>query len=190
MTTDARDEAKLQEQLPGFRFFWDFEGKISRQYGALAEDADLQNAETVAYRPFTLVLDPNLRVIATIRFLPAEAHNAKLDEVIAGLGTVEEYAGVKIHAPVLIVPRVFDPEFCRLLIEKYKENGGKESGFMREKDGKTIGIYDDSFKKRSDYYIQEEPLVLAIRSRIRRFLLPEIKRAFQYNASRALIWPS
>lgn len=177
VSVDPDDEKKIKQRVPGIRFFWDFDSKISLKFGAIAENPG-------SYRPFTLVLDPLLRVIANIPLLPAAAHNAKLDQVMSNLPPIDDYAGVKINAPILIVPRVFEPEFCRMLIEKYNENGGKESGFMRESDGKTVGVYDNSFKRRRDYNIEDESLVRATRQRIRRFLLPEIKRAFQYDATR------
>ena len=172
---DPEDEKKVTHRIPGLRMFWDMDNAVSDSFGALVDNN---------YRPFTLVLDPMLRVIANIPLVSAAAHNALLDGVLNSLLPVDAYAGVTMHAPVLIVPRVFEPEFCRLLIQKYDENGGEESGFMREKDGKTIGVYDNNFKRRRDFYIEENALILATQQRIRRFLLPEIKRAFQYTVTR------
>ena len=175
--TDPNDKNKVKQRIPGIRFFWDFDAAISREFGAIEETPG-------TYRPFTLVLDPLLRVLAVIPVIPAASHNTRLDAILANLPAVDNHAGVKIHAPVLIIPRVFEPEFCRMLIEKYKETGGKESGFMRESDGKTIGVYDNNFKRRDDYHIEDTNLILSIQQRICRFLLPEIKRAFQYDATR------
>ena len=35
---------------------------------------------------------------------------------IARMGPPQEHAGVPLHAPVLIVPRVFEPDLCERLI--------------------------------------------------------------------------
>lgn len=182
VTVDPRDESKILQRIPGIRLFYDFDGAVSRECGAII-NPEASNSD-IKYRPFTLVLDPLLRVIANIPIKPAAEHNKQLEAVLSTLPPLDIYAGVKMNAPVLILPRVFEPEFCKLLIEKYKESGGYESGFMREKDGKTVGIYDNSFKRRRDYMVEEQALILAIQTRIKNRLLPEIKRAFQYDVTR------
>ena len=178
LSVDPNDEKILRQRLPGIRFFWDFDKEVSLKFGAI------ENKQNNIYHPFTLVLDPLLRVIANIPITPAKTHNETLDKLLASLPTIDDHAGVKLNAPILIVPRVFEPEFCQMLIAKYQENGGEESGFMRETDGKTVGVYDNSFKRRSDFNIQSPELIKATQQRIRRFLLPEVKRAFQYEATR------
>jgi len=182
VTIDPQDEQKIQQRVPGLRLFYDFEGAVSRQCRAIL-NPEAANSE-IKYRPFTLVLDPLLRVIANIPIKPAAEHNAQLEVVLSNLHPLESYSGVKMHAPVLILPRVFEPEFCKMLIGKYEASGGYESGFMREKDGKTVGIYDNNFKRRRDYMVEEQELILAIQTRIAGKLLPEIKRAFQYDVTR------
>ena len=89
-----------------------------------------------------------------------------------------------MHAPVLIVPRVFEPAFCRRLIALYDEQGGGESGFMRDVDGKTVGVLDAGHKRRKDAVIEDPGLQAAIRARLAARLLPDIQRAFQYQATR------
>ncbi len=179
---DPQDEAKVVQRLPGYRLFYDFDGAVSKQFGAIINPA--ASATNVIYRPFTLVLDPLLRVMANIPISPAAEHNKQLEAVLENLPPLDIYSGVKQHAPVLVLPRVFEPEFCKLLIGKYQASGGYESGFMREKDGKTVGVYDNSFKRRRDYMVEEQELILAIQTRIKDRLLPEIKRAFQYDVTR------
>ena len=63
-------------------------------------------------RPYWLLLDPAHRVIGA---LPIEA-TARIFAAIAALPEVADYAGVELFAPVLILPRVFEPELCRRLI--------------------------------------------------------------------------
>lgn len=160
----ARDQGAL-------RWFFDPEGEVSRLYGAL--DADGQA------HPRWILLDPSLRVVTNV---PIEAAEAVAREVRA-LPAPDDHAGVPIHAPVLIVPRVLEPELCRRLIQLYDDDGGERSGVMREVDGRTVGVVDD-FKSRSDAFIQDEGVRQALRTRIARRLLPEIERAFQYKVTR------
>ena len=167
------DAASLEaaDAHPPWRWFLDAEGAIRRLYGAV--DA------AGALAPHWVVLDPSLR------FLMA----APLDrgrEVMAhfrALGAPEDHAGIPLHAPVLIAPRIFEPAFCRGLIDYYHEHGGKPSGVMRERDGKTIGVLDD-FKRRQDAPIEDAALRTEIRSRLEQRLLPEIKRAFGFDVTR------
>lgn len=86
-------------------------------------------------------------------------------------------------APVLIVPRVLEPAFCRALIDGYEAQGGAPSGVMRTIDGKLVGQSDD-FKRRRDAEIPPGPLADGLRQRIVQRLLPEIRRAFQFEATR------
>lgn len=178
---------RVSQILPGIRYFWDFDGKVSTLYGAIdPEQQSMQGA--VAYRSFTLVLDPLLRVIANIPISDPHRHNQIISDVLSKLPSVNDYAGVLLHAPVLVVPRIFEPELCRELINLYGKNGGKESGFMREKDGKTVGVLDYSFKRRQDYNLEIDPanddLCAAIRVRILHRLVPEIKKAYQFQVTR------
>lgn len=181
VSTDPADETqdRLPHMLPGLRYFYDHDLKLSTQYGALAEKR---------YTPFTLVLDPLLRVFACIPMGDITAHNAALERILATLPPLDDHAGVALNAPVLIVPRVFEPSFCRELIGLYEQNGGRPSGFMRVKDGATVGMLDPTFKKRKDFVFEAqpefEPLRAAIRHRLIKRLMPEIAKAFQYEVTR------
>ncbi len=175
-------EGRVREMVPGFRYFWDFEQEVSTLYGAI--DADKTKTEGITrYSPFTLVLDPGLRVIAAIPLKDAEQHNQAVRACIEGLPKVDEHAGVPITAPVLIIPRVLEPEFCATLISLYEEHGGKESGSMKQKDGYTVGRIDHHFKRRSDYTVTDETIRLALCARIERRIVLEIFKAFQFKAT-------
>ena len=69
-------------------------------------------------------------------------------------------------APVLAVPRIFEPELCRELIAYYERDGGQPSGFMREREGMTYGMLDDSFKRRRDAGITDKTLREAARRKV------------------------
>jgi predicted 2-oxoglutarate/Fe(II)-dependent dioxygenase YbiX len=85
---------------------------------------------------------------------------------------------------VLRVADVLEPDFCRELIRLYEENGGEDSGFMRDVDGKTVGIIDHSFKQRRDFNIEDEKLRRGLAVRLNRRLVPAVRKAFQFEATR------
>jgi peroxiredoxin/predicted 2-oxoglutarate/Fe(II)-dependent dioxygenase YbiX len=175
-----RELNRVRQMIPGIRFFWDFDLEVSKQYGAVQLNED----RAITYNPFTLILDPALRVLASISLSDPELHNNTIADYLARLPSVDDYAQVPLSAPILIVPRVFDRDFCQKLIHLYQESGGKESGFMREADGKTVGIHDYSFKRRKDYEIESEEISSYMRNCITKRLIPEIAKAFQFNATR------
>jgi predicted 2-oxoglutarate/Fe(II)-dependent dioxygenase YbiX len=89
-----------------------------------------------------------------------------------------------VQAPVLVVPRVFEPDLCQALIDYYNQHGGAESGFMREVGGRTVAALDHSFKRRKDQEILDDTLRNAAMYRICDRLSPEIAKAFQFRATR------
>jgi predicted 2-oxoglutarate/Fe(II)-dependent dioxygenase YbiX len=88
-----------------------------------------------------------------------------------------------VQAPILVVPHVFEPPLCQVLINYYEQRGGQESGFMREVGGKTALIYDYDHKRRRDEEIVDEALRKKCMFRIHDRLVPEIHKAFQFRAS-------
>ncbi|MEX2649854.1 MAG: 2OG-Fe(II) oxygenase [Alphaproteobacteria bacterium] len=185
VSVDANDErlARVANSIPGVRFFWDFERAISRLYGACGDGPEGGGAQ-LAYHPFTAVLDDTMRVLALFPLRPGEDHAARVLGFVAGLPAPGAEEPARRHAPVLVVPRVFEPEFCRELIAYYESHGGEDSGFMREKDGKTVSVTDHDFKRRRDCTIEDEAMRRAAMFRVHRRLVPEIAKAFNFNATR------
>lgn len=164
-----RGAAELAD-APGVRWFIDPERAI----------AGLYEGEAAAEAPHWLVLDPTLRVMGT----GGAADFAAMMRQVASLPPPELHAGIAPTTPVLIIPRVFEPGFCRMLIELYEKKGGFESGFMREIDGKTVAVSDHTHKRRSDYVIEEEEVRDACRARVLRRIVPEIRKVFQFDTTR------
>jgi peroxiredoxin len=153
VSLDPGDEAegRVRDSLPGLRFFWDFDGAISRRYGAIAREAqgaiDLANV-----RRFWIVLDPTLRVLASFPFTPDGTEHEALFHFLDRLPEPAQFAGLELQAPVLFLPNVFEPEFCRYLVRLYEQHDGTESGFLREVNGQTVAVHDYSHKRRKDLY--------------------------------------
>ena len=182
VSIDPRDETegRVREDLPGIRFFWDFDGAVSRLYGSVPKDA--KPGQPVSGRRFWLVLDPTTRVIAVFPF-NRDGHAALFD-YLGKLPPPDRFAGFEIQAPVLILPNVFESEFCRQLIGLYDAHGGEESGFMREVDGKTIAMTDHAHKRRKDYIIESPELIKQTQARISRRVNPEMVKVHSFTPTR------
>ncbi len=82
-----------------------------------------------------------------------------------------------------MLPNVFERDRARL-IEGYRNGSPAGIGFMVERDGKTVQLRDHRHKRRSDWTITDHGLIEAAQERIRRRLVPEIKKAFAFNVTR------
>jgi peroxiredoxin len=173
VTVDPSDESekRIRRQLPGVRFFLDYERKISRMFGAAeAPPSDV-------YRGHWLVLDRTLRVRGRFPLADGKAAIEALERLIA-MPPMPDWA------PVVAVPDVLEPALCRKLIDLYEADGGEDSGFMRDVGGITKLLVDPRHKVRRDYLVEEPELARELNLRIIHRLLPMVKRAFQYQATR------
>jgi hypothetical protein len=103
---------------------------------------------------------------------------------LSALPPVDSYPGFTVQAPVLCLHSVFEPALCEKLIGLYETHGGGESGFMREVDGKTVGIFDHNHKRRKDYTITDDEIIRITQARIKRRIVPEIAKVYQFQVSR------
>lgn len=161
------------QKSPATIAFWDFDARIAQLYDVCDQAGK--------YTRCCVLLDPRLRVVAVI---PFEADAAHVEKVIQALSALPAVAELDTFAPILIVPRIFEPEVCRELILRYEQHGGRESGFMREVEGRTVEVMDSGFKRRKDLEISEEPLIRALHARLVARLVPEIHKSFQFQATR------
>lgn len=177
VTIDPEDErnGRIAPAIPGIRYFLDYDSAVSRQFGAM--NASPAAGGMVEYRPFWLIVDPTLRVVDTFSI-------DRGDEAIARLRAVALAPTLPDWAPVLLVPNILDEAFCRELVDIYRRNGGHESGFMREVEGKTVLMTDPSHKQRRDCTIEDSAVRDRLASAVQRRLLPMVKRAFQFEVTR------
>jgi predicted 2-oxoglutarate/Fe(II)-dependent dioxygenase YbiX/peroxiredoxin len=152
-------------------FLADYDGAVSRQYGALE-------------MPRTIVLDPMLRAIAEIAWDIPQGHAETVRDVLRSLPPVDESAGVPMIAPALMVPRVFSFELCDFLVQFYEQQGGMESGFQFDVSGKTATVSDYRLKRRSDVPVAAPEVRDLVRGQIVHRVIPEIERYFQFKATR------
>ncbi|HEY8617495.1 2OG-Fe(II) oxygenase [Phenylobacterium sp.] len=168
----ARDEETLASarDLRGLRWFLDAQGDVCRLYGALEPNG--------AERPHWLLLDPTLRVMAA-------GSLSRLDTLLQGLPGLRppgDHAGVPVRAPVLVAPRVFEPEVCRELVALHG-GGGAFTGVMRDQGQRTVLVMDE-LKRRRDVYVEDAEVQAALRERLERRLFPMIERALGVRPTR------
>lgn len=133
VSVDPDDERhkRVSGSLPGIRYIWDFDREVSKRYGAQQTDG--------TYQKVTYVLDPSLRVLAVLPFPPlGDSQVFALGAVLDQLPRIGPEYRASVQAPVLVVPRIFEPKLCSALIDYYTANGGEDSGFMQEVNGMTV----------------------------------------------------
>ena len=185
VSADPQDEAerRVGNRIPGYRQFWDFDLTAARAYGAIPANVPQASASFALTRQW-VVIDPTMRVVDAIPFRADGADVAEVLALLDALPPPERYAGVELMAPVLMLPRVLEPELCRHLIALYDDNGGEESGFMRQDGDKTVGVNDPGFKRRKDYTIADRALISALQRRFLRRIVPEIAKVHQFHVTR------
>ncbi|MFN6515161.1 MAG: redoxin domain-containing protein [Nostoc sp. CreGUA01] len=174
--------AELIQNKTYFKFLWDFQRKVSLEYG-VCQPSNQGNNE-LKYRPTIFVIDENLRILKVLPISATTHACGEVFEFIKSLPQITENISAARQAPVLFIPNVLDRNFCQHLINLYEADGGQDSGFMRQIDGKTVGVLDYEFKKRRDYLISEPELLKQINNLIMRRVKPEIEKAFQFSITR------
>jgi predicted 2-oxoglutarate/Fe(II)-dependent dioxygenase YbiX len=126
-----------------------------------------------------IVLDPNQRVAATFdsRALPAAAE--AMTSTAAGVradGGANQVVQTPM-APVLVLPRVFEPDFCTQVIRLWEKGDHKDSG-VSSRYG-TVNV--SHLKQTEDYTILEPMMQRAISDRLAYRIGPELIKVFAFD---------
>ena len=171
VTVDASDrmDRNLCNSEPGLRYFWDFEHTICHRLGVIKDDFLL---------PTVFLIDRSFRIAMSA---PIEA----VDQVLDALedARAEETGAAETPAPVLVAPRIFEPEFCQTLIAYFRSMEAVTSGFAIDVDGRTVTHIAPHLKRRSDVSVADEGLLEEIAERMRLRLLPMVERSFGWRAT-------
>jgi peroxiredoxin len=167
LVRDAQTQAGAQD-MTGLRWVSDLDGSVSAQF-------EPEGAEP----PDWMVLDPTLRLLRSFDLAQTDA----LFHYLAALPPTAEHAGVAVHAPVLIAPRIFEPELCRELIARHADTSGQLTGVMRDRGDRTHYVMDE-LKSRRDVLISDLALVAEIRDRLEARLFPQIETGFSFRVTR------
>jgi predicted 2-oxoglutarate/Fe(II)-dependent dioxygenase YbiX len=182
VSADPDDEGaqRLGNRVPGYRVFWDRDLRIARACGA----APVEGGGSGSLLPRWVLIDPTMRVIDVIPFRSDGSDAAHLIATLAALPPPDRFAGFPLGPPILFLQRIFEPDLCARLIAAYEADTRDISGFMREVDGKTVGMHDARHKVRRDFMLTEDALVRAVQDRIRRRVVPEIAKVHNFHVTR------
>ncbi|HXV07202.1 MAG TPA: 2OG-Fe(II) oxygenase [Burkholderiales bacterium] len=131
------------------------------------------------------ILDAGHRVA---RVLDRMESAALIGEAIASLERLaasRPMVALQAHPPVLVLPRMLGRADCGFLAEvwsrKVPEHGtdGFTNAGTRSERGDFKVVHDGAYGMAVEYIVQDEALQRFIDGRLRRRLLPEIKKAFQ-----------
>lgn len=171
VSVDRADKAQhgLANSEPGVRFFWDFDCAVSRTYGVANEDY---------LRPAVFLIDPAFRIAMAEPIEHTPAVLERLEQELRNAPALAESA----FAPVLTLPRIFEPEMCAAMLAYFRAGAPSASGFAIDVGGRTVQQVNPTLKRRSDVTIEDDALIAEIRSRIETRLFPMVKRAFGWRA--------
>jgi predicted 2-oxoglutarate/Fe(II)-dependent dioxygenase YbiX len=143
----------------------------------------IDSSGSIAYDPTTFVLDENLRIVAIIPLDRQVSHGAMVMEQVSQLPPISPPLLVTGQALVLLVPRLLEPAFCQLLMDRYESEGSVDSGFMQQVGDQTVEVLNPAVKQRRDLRINAPSLIGQISQRIWRRIVPEIEKAFHYRVT-------
>jgi peroxiredoxin/predicted 2-oxoglutarate/Fe(II)-dependent dioxygenase YbiX len=169
---DAGDP-RLGDSPPGFHLLWDEEARAAELCGLVAAD----DGDARLLRKTTFILDPNLKVLAAIPMFDPSFHAREIVTQTIEQLTVATTGVHAVPPPLLIVPRVFEREFCQRLIAAFHQTPTRVAGMPGPRPVRG-GL------RRREAAIVDEDLQAAIRERVVRRLIPEMRKAFQFEATR------
>jgi Uncharacterized iron-regulated protein len=133
------------------------------------------------HAPTVLVLDPDLRVVGLVTSDDPREEVVALLEAAMHRGPPTQVTG---QAPVLFVPRVVDAALRERLIELLEQEGSVETGVETTSNGGRGEVLDAGYKRRRDHTVVSPDLLHDLSSAVGRRVMPEIRKAFSFRATR------
>lgn len=157
---------------------WPFQTMADANKEITSALADMSGVEA----PVIYVLNPNQRISGIIDLNDPELDlKAALDSLIQQASYAPASAPVSRIAPVLLVPRVLEPEDCDWLIGLWRD-GAKHEGQValgssaKEQDGVVLNM-----KRREDYVVTDAAFQQRIINRVMPRLVPEIEKILHFH---------
>jgi predicted 2-oxoglutarate/Fe(II)-dependent dioxygenase YbiX len=128
-------------------------------------------------------LDANLRVLGSAALVDPAACAERLTGFVRALPE-RPAREVRSQAPVLFVPHALDPEWCARLRQAFQDGDTAPSGVEQTVAGRRMDELQDKLKRRRDLVVTDQALSGALAPALGRRVMPELRRAFAYQATR------
>jgi len=148
--------------------FHDPDGSVHDAYGAGGDE------------PVVVVLDPNLRVVATEVAGDLQASVTAVAHAVPG-AAMDDGLAPRL-APVLFVPDALSEDFCEELIDRWSAGGSVETGVETIVEGERAEATDVRRKRRRDHTVTDQELLRALTQHIGGRVFPELAKAFAFRA--------
>ena len=132
-----------------------------------------------ALRQRIVVLDPNQRVATVFDQRPLATAVASLATAVAPVRAEVggEFLLRTAMAPVLVLPRVFEPDFCRQVIRLWEKGDHKDTGVSSRYGNVNVA----RLKQTEDYTVVEPVMQKAISDRLAWRIGPELIKVFAFD---------
>ena len=129
-----------------------------------------------------VVTDPNRRIKRIYQDVSDPGH---VEEVIRFLDTLprDEARVIGRHAPVLVVPQVFDQETCQRLIQLYEEGNRPLTEVTIGQRGSKHHVTNRDLKIRRDCFVTDPVITREIGALFGKRVIPEMMKVFDYKAT-------
>ncbi|MEE8099767.1 MAG: redoxin domain-containing protein, partial [Hyphomicrobium sp.] len=152
-TTPDENAAFLEQDPLPFQLLSDLERQVAKGLGITHNLEDPLSVDGAG--AFSIVVnDVNRRVLKVMRDIADPDPALRTIEFLANLPQRQARA-LSHFAPLLYVPEVFEPEFCRALIKAFDEGETQRTGVHQAKGtlGKSERVIDPSRKARRDHLV-------------------------------------
>ncbi|MBE9041242.1 redoxin domain-containing protein [Oscillatoriales cyanobacterium LEGE 11467] len=170
-----------EQQDISYTLLCDTNRAVSKLYG-VCRPSDDEKGDWI-YARAAFLIDTNLRILQIYHLGELETAIDRIRTDIHTLIRREEPRHMTMQAPVLLIPNVLDKEFCQDLIRLWQTDNG-DSGFMKREGDRTVGYIDYTHKIRRDHFVGDRKILRRLVSIVQRRVFTEIKRAFQFEATR------
>ena len=156
-----------------FPVFLDTQGTIKTAYRLVDDEKNI-----------IFLLDANLRVLTSILLEDIQLAVKRLISIYTESWSHVEPLEIKTQAPVLLLPNVLDPELCLHLIDVWETEGNVETGVELSQENRRQEVIISDSKSRRDHIVTDKKLLRLLSSSIGRRVMPELQRAFAFQATR------
>lgn len=151
--------------------------------------ADTENKVRQTYRinhpdqTIVLLLNSNLRVLSSYTLNDPNIVAELITQTLAKQPRPSPQE-ITTQAPILLIPNILTNDICQALINVWHTQGHEETGIEQSVHQHRENIIDHSNKKRRDHVVTDEKLMRLISTTVGRRIMPELKKAFHFEATR------